>query len=634
LENTLLASIIVVPIAFGLLALVLPVKGLRYAAVLLGALATAAVGVQTVLHGSFIVESGKALTMASTVLEIAIVLAVFGIAIHLRSVIIALLALVQLGLAVAGEIVPHPAPASEHAAFVFDPLAAILVLIVSLLGAIIVIYAIGYMRKHTDHAPATAAGEGRFFFFLIGFLGAMNGLAVANDLRWLAVFWEATTLCSFILIGHDGTPEARKNAKRALLINTFGGAALGAASLIALMTDGSESLSGVSAGIMLLPMALLALAAFTKSAQLPFQSWLLGAMVAPTPVSALLHSATMVNAGVYVLIRLAPAFAGTKLSYVIALAGAFTFAVTAILAIGQSNGKRVLAYSTISNLGLIVACVGLNTPLAYAAAVMILVFHAASKGLLFMCMGTIEQAIGSRDIEDMGSLMFRMPMTTIIMVVGMVSMLAPPLGLLLGKWMAIEASVGSPLILVLLVIGSAVTVLFWAKWLGRIQTVSYHERYQIENLPASVRWTQMLLVAGVAAVGILAVPIYNNVMQPLPQAVYATAGLPASSWQLLRAAGEFMVWPILACMGLALLAHLFTFRHLTAARVSTPFLCGENVEDAPLSYTFHGAMDKPETAWAASYYLRSTFTEPTVTFWANLLAMLLALTMFGVVGVI
>ncbi len=453
---------------------------------------------------------------AAPILEGLIILVILAAAIRIKSVLIAVLAVAQLALAavehfcfggsqgVAGD--AHP-----NQAFLADHLATILVLVVSVVGSVIVFYAIGYMKHHREHAPATAASEGRFFFFLVGFLGVMNGLVLANDLKWLSFFWEATTFCSFMLIGHDGTPEAKRNAKRALLINSFGGLALIGALVWAAHAGAGGTLSGIAAvaagsaagkALVLAPMALLCLAAMTKSAQMPFQSWLLSAMVAPTPVSALLHSATMVKAGSYLVLRLAPSFADTTLSSVVALAGALTFAMASLLAITQSNGKKVLAYSTIANLGLIVTCAGINTPLAYGAAIMILCFHAVSKGLLFLCVGTIEQSIGSRDIEDMGGIMWRMPMTTIVTMLGMVSMLVPPFGMLLSKWIAMEASVGSPAILVLTIAGSAFTVVFWAKWIGRIQTVSYHPTYKIEKVSPSMRWTMLLLAAGVVAGGL------------------------------------------------------------------------------------------------------------------------------------
>ncbi len=184
---------------------------------------------------------------------------------------------------------------------------------------------------------------------------------------------------------------------------------------------------------MLVGKGLICFAGFTKAAQVPFQSWLLGAMVAPTPVSALLHSSTMVKAGVYVVLRMAPAYAGSFVSDGVALCGAFTFLACAALAIGQSNGKKILAYSTISNLGLIIACAGINTPAATAAAIFLIIFHAVSKALLFLCVGTIEQRIGSRDIEDMRGLAARMPQTAWITITGILTMLLPPFGVLMAS---------------------------------------------------------------------------------------------------------------------------------------------------------------------------------------------------------
>ena len=137
-------------------------------------------------------------------------------------------------------------------------------------------------------------------------------------------------------------------------------------------------------------------------------------MVAPTPVSALLHSSTMVKAGVYLVLRLSPAFAGTMLAGIVSLTGAFTFVAASALACGQSNGKKILAYSTIANLGLIIACAGMATPAAITAAILLIIFHAVSKGLLFLCVGTIEQHIGSRDIESMRGLYKIMPRVAVI----------------------------------------------------------------------------------------------------------------------------------------------------------------------------------------------------------------------------
>jgi len=633
----LLSALIVAPIAFALAAWMLPGRS-QAVAVGLSAVVTAGLGLLLghLVWSDNLPAQWVPTTLVATILEGAILLAILVIAVRIRSRLIALLAVAQLVLAGLEQFWGLHATTTESS-FRPDSLATILVLVVSVVGSIIVFYSIGYMKNHRDHAPATGAPEGRFFLFLVGFLGVMNGLVLANDLKWLSFFWEATTLCSFVLIGHDGTLEAKRNAKRALLINSFGGLAMVAAAAIVQYNGGGETLesltrfakSDAGKGLMLVPMALLCLAAFTKSAQMPFQSWLLGAMVAPTPVSALLHSATMVKAGSYLVLRIAPAFAGTALSTVVALAGAFTFALTSVLAITQSNSKKVLAYSTISNLGLIVTCAGINTPLAYGAALMILCFHAVSKGLLFLCVGTIEQSIGSRDIEDMGEIMWRMPLTTIVTMLGIVSMLVPPFGMLLSKWITMEASVGSPAILVLTIVGSAFTVVFWAKWIGRIQTVSYHPKYTIEKLSASMKWMMLILAAGVVAGGIGAVDIYRYAIAGLSMAAYGVTNDP-----LVATARHIMsyskVWPLFVLPLGALLLTLIHFVRFKASHVRLTFLCGENLEDAALSYEFRSIADRNETAWAASYYLRDVVTEGRLALWSNLMATVILMAMFGV----
>jgi len=659
-NNFLLWSLILVPVALAVCAAMAP-AGIRRGVVTVAAVATAGLGVALAVWTRFCDKpfelplASPSLAGVGFVLELLAIVAILLVAIRIRRWPIILLAVAQLGLAIAEELIArskglHVEGAEAIASpFRLDMLALILVLVITVIGSIIVYYAIGYMGKHVLHAPKTAAGNGRFFLFLIGFLGMMNGLVMADDLKWLGFFWEATTLCSFMLIGHDGTTEARNNAARALLINSFGGLAMLAAGVLLAVNGIGGSISalteatGATKDIILLPVALLCLAALTKSAQMPFQSWLLGAMVAPTPVSALLHSATMVKAGSYLVLRLAPAFHSTKLSTMIAIVGAFTFVVTSALACGQRNSKKVLAYSTIANLGLIVMCAGINTPLAYAAALMTLCFHAASKGLLFMCVGTIEQKIGSRDIEDMGGIMSRMPFTTIVALIGMVSMLVPPFGMLMSKWMAIESAIHNPLVLVMIIAGAAFTVVFWAKWIGRIQTVSYHPKYEMEKAPTSMMASMGVLAALVVVGGVGAVAIMNGFVIPLAWEAYPAVGWAYSFRDLLPgqtasvpAADEIfhttklVMWPLFVFPAAALLLGAITFFRFKPEQVRLPYLCGENVENAKPRYSFHSLADKPEIANATSLYHNDVFTEGRVTFWSNLLAAMVLLAMFGI----
>ncbi|HBF34057.1 TPA: oxidoreductase [Candidatus Sumerlaeota bacterium] len=627
----LLSLLVVAPVVFGALAWFLPDGKARKGVVAFSAIFMIALGIFTATQGAFHYELGSWAGPASLLLEAAIMALVLGIAVKVRSWPIGIMVIFQLVVAVAEHVMAHEG--AEHGVlFILDPLSTILMLTVSVVGSVIVYYAIGYMDVHAHHAPPTNAGNGRFFFILIGFLGMMNGLVLADNLRWLTIFWEATTLCSFLLIGHDGTEIARANAKRALLINTFGACGMSLASFTAATAavGATGTLTGITTAHLIIPMAFLCLAAFTKSAQLPFQSWLLGAMVAPTPVSALLHSATMVKAGSYLVLRLAPAFAGERFMVVVAVVGAFTFAVTSALAVSQSNAKKVLAYSTIGNLGLIVACAGIGTPLAYTAALMILCFHAISKGLLFLCVGTIEQQIGSRDIEDMGGILFKLPMTTTITMIGQASMLIPPFGMLMSKWLAMEASIQHPVMLVLVVLGAALTVFFWCKWLGRIQTASFHSHYTMEKLPTAMLVSVVILAVGVVGSALAILPLFHHVFVPVAAGAFK---LSPSTLAPLNDVIGFVVWPVVITIVVALALTLLTRRKITEAHVSMPFLCGENVKGTE-SYLFRGPMEQTTEAWAGTFYFLSIFDETRITQWSNLVAGLLLLTLLGVIKVL
>ncbi len=380
-----------------------------------------------------------------------------------------------------------------------DYLSIVMMLITSLVGTAIILYALRYM-KNDGNQP-------RFFAAMLIFVGAMNGAVFCNDLLWLFFFWEVTTLTSFLLIGHTKTVEAKRSARIAAEITLGGGMLLLASIVLIYYYFNTLTISALPTGtsilgLQLLPFALMAVAAFTKSAQVPFQKWLLGAMVAPTPVSALLHSATMVNLGVYLLLRLSPNLLGQDLLlWIIGIVGAASFLATSLLAIAQSNSKRVLAYSTIGNLGLIIVCVGLNTPLSITAAIIILLFHAISKALLFMAVGVVKDETGSEDIENMANLRDRMPFVSMAIFVGVFMILLPPFGMFAGKWIVSEANISFPLIGIILSVGFAASIVYYGKWLGRIfATGPTTERRTIlrEKVPVLYLFTLgALLVAGI-----------------------------------------------------------------------------------------------------------------------------------------
>jgi ech hydrogenase subunit A len=496
---------------------------------------------------------------------------------------------------------PHT-PLEVTPALYIDHLSIVMCLIISIIGSLICVYAIRYMKDHEEHrmhlGELKETTQPRFFFFMLMFLGAMNGLVFANNLLWLTFFWEMTTLACWGLIRHDETPIAITNAFRALWMCLIGSVGFS----LAVMFLWKSSLhtislmdaiySGAAAGsLFLLPFALLCLAGFTKAAQVPFQSWLLGAMVAPTPVSALLHSSTMVKAGVYLVLRIAPAFQGTYLATLIAIYGGAVFLATAILAISQSEAKKVLAYSTIGNLGLIMLCAGINTPLAIAVGIMLLIFHAVSKGLLFLCVGAIEHHVWSRNIEDMEGIAGKLPLLTGITVAGMFSMLVAPFGVLITKWGAMEAASGigagassigvwSTLVLVLLMLGSGATTVFWAKWIGRFLCRSpVPGSAKEEPFIPLYHGILLMLITFAVVFSILIAPVYNNIIAPaLTEAGYiATLAFTTGAWFLKSPMGIFAAWPVFIIITLALFIPALTARAKPEATRSS-YMCGENVE--------------------------------------------------------
>ena len=520
------------------------------------------------------------------------------------------------------SLAPHT-PLEVAPALYIDHLSIIMCLIISIIGSLIAVYSIRYMKDHEEHrmhlGELKETNQPRFFFFILIFLGAMNGLVFANNLLWLAFFWEVTTLACYALIRHDELPLHIDNAFRAMWMCLIGSVGFGLA-LIFLWNGSADSISltavlegGPAAGALLLPVALLCLAGFTKSAQIPVQSWLLGAMVAPTPVSALLHSSTMVNAGVYLVLRIAPAFQGTHLSTLIAIYGGAVFLFTALLAISQSEGKKVLAYSTIGNLGLIILCAGLNTPLAIACGIMLLIFHAISKGLLFLCAGAIEHHIWSRNIEDMEGLARQFPILTGITILGMLTMLVAPFGVLITKWGAMEAAstigVWSTLVLVLLMLGSGATTVFWAKWIGRSLCRSpLPGRAKSEPLIPLYHGVLMLLIAGAVVFSILIAPVYNGVIAPsLADAGYvATEAFVTSAWFLKSPLGIFAAWPVFIIIALALLIPSLTTRAKPEENRAA-YMCGENVEIG--TDEFIAVADERTTLKTGGFYIEPTLGE-------------------------
>ncbi|MFT3973031.1 MAG: monovalent cation/H+ antiporter subunit A [Amaricoccus sp.] len=310
-----------------------------------------------------------------------------------------------------------------------DGLAWLFLVLLNGIGLLVFLYARYYL---SPKEPAA-----RLFAWLLAFMGAMGGILLSGNLVMLVVFWEMTSVFSFMLIGFwHRSPAARDGARMALVVTAFGGLSLLAGVLLIGAIVGSYDLDRVLASgdvlrahPLYLPILILVLlGAFTKSAQFPFHFWLPNAMAAPTPVSSFLHSATLVKAGVFLLIRLSPALGGTEQWFtIVSAAGLITLLLGAFVALFQHDLKGLLAYSTISHLGLIVALIGMDTPLAIVAAIFHTVNHAVFKASLFMAAGTIDHETGTRDMRRLGGLWRAMPITGTLAIVASAAMAGVPL---------------------------------------------------------------------------------------------------------------------------------------------------------------------------------------------------------------
>lgn len=313
--------------------------------------------------------------------------------------------------------------------FRLDGLALLFCLLILGIGLLIILYARYYLSEQDSMS--------RFYAYLILFMTAMVGIVTANNLIQLWLFWELTSISSFLLISFwNHKSEARKGARMALTVTGAGGLALLAGLLLIAHIVGSYDLSVVLASGDTLrehsayPVALVLvlLGAFTKSAQFPFHFWLPHAMAAPTPVSAYLHSATMVKAGIFLLARFYPVLSGTELWFlIVSLTGLATLLLGAYIALFKHDLKGLLAYSTVSHLGLITLLLGMDTQLAAVAAIFHIINHATFKASLFMAAGIIDHESGSRDMRKLNGLWKYMPYTATLAMVAAASMAGVPL---------------------------------------------------------------------------------------------------------------------------------------------------------------------------------------------------------------
>ncbi|WP_020222840.1 NADH-quinone oxidoreductase subunit 5 family protein, partial [Halarchaeum acidiphilum] len=345
-----------------------------------------------------------------------------------------------------GAAVTWVGPLSVSVGFYVDGLATLVGALASGVGVLVFCYSAGYMRDEP--------GQTKYYATMLAFMGSMLGVVYAGDLVVLFCFWELTSVASFLLVGHySETRESRYAARKAFLVTVGGGlfmlvgfvllaSAVGTYSLTAMLARPAAARSAVeNAGLLLPIVTLVGIGAATKSAQLPFHVWLPDAMAAPTPVSAFLHSATMVKAGVFLLGRLRPVLIGDDWTHLLVPLGLATMLVAAILAVCASELKELLAYSTVSHLGLIVAGFGFANVVGAETGVFHLLNHATFKAALFLVAGLVTHATGTKRLDELGGLRRDLPVTAVITTVAALGMGGvPPFNGFYSKEFLYEAS--------------------------------------------------------------------------------------------------------------------------------------------------------------------------------------------------
>ncbi|MGF3057406.1 Na+/H+ antiporter subunit A [Microbacterium sp. YY-01] len=327
--------------------------------------------------------------------------------------------------------------------FRMDVLSWVLALIVTGVGALVLLYCTWYFRDDRD-------GLGQFAAVLLAFAGAMYGLVLTDDAMLLVMFWETTSILSYLLIGYYHRRGAsRRSALQALLVTTLGGLVMFVGMILLVVATGTSSISGIIAAAPSGPLVnaavvMLLVGALSKSAIFPFHFWLPGAMAAPTPVSAYLHAAAMVKAGIYLVARFAPAFALSEPWRPLTVGlGVFTMLLGGLQALRETDLKRILAFGTVSQLGMFTAVLGLGTPDAALAGFALVLGHALFKSTLFLIVGVIDRQLATRDVRELSGVGKQAPVMTVAAFIAVASMMgvAPTLGFV-AKESTLAALVG------------------------------------------------------------------------------------------------------------------------------------------------------------------------------------------------
>jgi len=386
-----------------------------------------------------------------------------------------------------------------------DPLSSIMLLVITVIGFLVVLYSTEYLSERNAEHPYRE-GQPRYYFWLLLFLASMVGVAMSPNLLQLFIFWEMTTLCSWALISHTQEPAAQRAGFKALIMTHIGGFGFLVALLILFASAGSFEFAAVGrlgGGLKTAVFVLLLVAAWAKSAQIPFHTWLPDAMEAPTPVSAYLHAAAMVKAGVYLIARLVVSGwqVPVEMGVLMAVMAVLTMFMGVLGYLRQDDLKRLLAYSTIVHLGYVLIGISLGvfgSRIGYQGAVLHILCHGAAKGTLFLCVGAVAYGAGTRRISELSGLARRMPLEAVTFIIGALAVTGvPPLACFWSKFFifagALETPAGLPLV-ILLAAESAISF-GWLMWVA--QRVFLGQPSQVAAAAGDPPWAMSFtLVAG------------------------------------------------------------------------------------------------------------------------------------------
>lgn len=542
------------------------------------------------------------------------------VAIKRKSLLVGVMTLFQLG---ASLYLLKNAGVENTVQFMVDKLSLFMFLLINVISSIICIFSL----KYIDEEDCSAFRKKYFLSILFWFIAAMNLVVSSDNLEYFFLFFELTTLASFLLISFRKDSVSIKNALTALWMNQIGGLAILAAIFFINYNGYGEAtfsnlLAHASSSTILLPLALLSIAALIKGAQMPFSKWLLGAMVAPTPVSALLHSSTMVKIAPFIILRLSPALQGTPVAWVIIALTGFVFAASAIGALSQDNFKRILAHSTIALLALMIMMGAVGTPVTIIAALTLILFHGISKCMLFLNAGVLERVFHFKQASDMDRLAESGPFTSLIVAIGFMSLLLPPFGAFIGKWFSIETlgalattqKILGAIVIVLIAFGGAVLSLLYFKVLGLIiARRGEHDKVKFEHTSPYYSSSMYILLAFVIA-GVLGFPfLLSNYFIPVAsQLLPKPIELTTVGWNMQIGAMTLPVIPLVIAFLLLpvtiVLAMFVRFKNVDRAKEYT---CGEKV-----NYSFSAMYFSTDKA-------TPYFTATGVLFFIALLAVVL-----------